>query len=153
MRSSRFHQGLALFLAACTATPDLAHERETLLAADRAFDSTVAITGLEAWVAAFSDSGRQVDRYGDLLVGPAAIRDHMRGLLTDTARALRWSPDHAEVSADGTLGYTWGRWTMTIRDTLGSRQVGQGRYLTVWRKQANGEWKAEADVGTETRKK
>jgi ketosteroid isomerase-like protein len=150
MRSSRFHLGLALLIAACAAAPDLAREREALLVADRTFDSTVAVGGLEAWVAAFSDSGRQVDRYGDFVVGPAAIRDHMRGLLTDTTRALRWSPDHAEVSADGTLGYTWGRWTMTVRNTLGSRQVSQGRYLTAWRKQANGQWKAEADVGTET---
>ena len=77
---------LLLLLAACGATPDPDRERAALLAADRAFDSTVAAVGLEGWVGFFSDSGRQVDNYGDFVVGQAAIRDHMRGLLTDSTR-------------------------------------------------------------------
>ena len=143
---------LLLLLAACGAAPDLGREREALLAADRAFDSTVAATGLEGWVGFFADSGRQVDAYGDFLVGRAAIRDHMRGLLTDSTRSLRWTPDHAEVSGDGTLGYTWGRWTLSRRGPDSVPELGRGRYLTVWRKQADGSWLAEADVGTDTEK-
>ena len=127
-----------------------ARERESLLAADRAFDSATAALGLEGWVQALADSGRQVDQRGDFVIGPEAVRDHMRGLLSDSTRSLRWTPDFAEVAGDGTLGYTWGRWTMTARDSNGGRQVGQGRYLTVWRKQPDRSWKVEADVGDGT---
>jgi uncharacterized protein (TIGR02246 family) len=144
--------GVVVFLAACMPKPDLARERTALLDADRVFDSLTAAHGLEAWVATFADSGRQTDRHGDFVTGASAIREHMRRLLTDTTRSLRWAPDHAEVSNDGTLGYTWGRWTMTVHDTTGAREAGVGRYLTVWRKQRDGRWLAEADIGTETEK-
>jgi ketosteroid isomerase-like protein len=137
-------------LLACLGPVDPARARAALLAADRAFDSTVAARGLEGWVSFFGDSGQQIDRHGDFVIGPAAVRDHMRGLLTDSTRSLRWTPDHAEASADLTLGYTWGRWMLSVRDSAGSRAVGQGRYLTVWRKQRDGSWKVEADVGTDT---
>jgi len=76
----------------------------------------------------------------------------MRGLLTDSTRSLRWAPDHVEVSGDGTLGYTWGRWTLSQRSPDSVRELGRGRYLTVWRKQTDGRWRAEADVGTDTEK-
>ncbi len=99
-------------------------------------------------MAFFSDSGRQVDNYGDFVVGRAAIGEHMRQLLGDTTRALRWSPDFAQVSHDGSLGYTWGRWIMLRRGAGAGEELGRGRYLTVWRKQADGKWLAEADVGT-----
>jgi ketosteroid isomerase-like protein len=145
--------GSLLVLAACGQAPNLDRERATLLAADRAFDSAVAAAGLDGWVGFFSDSGRQVDNYGDFVIGRAAIRDHMRGLLTDTTRSLRWTPDHAEASADGTLGYTWGRWRLSRRGPDSIKVLGQGRYLTVWRKQPDGRWLAEADVGTSTEKR
>jgi ketosteroid isomerase-like protein len=150
MPTLRWALWLVAGLAACTGGPSRERERADLLEADRKFDSVTAQTGLEGWVASFGDSGRQVDRYGDFVLGRAAIRDHMRGLLSDSSRSLRWAPDLAEVSSDGTLGYTWGRWTLTVRDSLGAHHAGQGRYLTVWRKQRDGGWLAEADIGTET---
>jgi uncharacterized protein (TIGR02246 family) len=152
MHLARYSTVLLLLLAGCGSVPDPSRERQALLAADRAFDSTVAAVGLEGWVGFFADSGRQVDAYGDFLIGRAAIRDHMRGLLTDSTRSLRWAPDHAEVSGDGTLGYTWGRWTLSQRSPDSVRELGRGRYLTVWRKQTDGRWRAEADVGTDTEK-
>lgn len=142
--------GLLLACRPAAPTVDLAAARASLLAVDAAFDSATAADGLEGWVRYAADSGRQTDRHGDFVTGPAAIRGLMRELLTDTTRALRWVPDYADVSTDGTLGYTWGRWTMTLRDTAGARQAGQGRYLTVWRRQGDGSWKYVADIGTDT---
>jgi ketosteroid isomerase-like protein len=122
-----------------------------LLAADRAYDSATAARGVEGWVSFVADSGRQIDGQGNFVTGPAAIRELMRDLLDDTLSSLRWAPDLADVSGDGTLGYTWGRWTLTVRDSSGSHQAGQGRYLTIWRKQADGSWKVEGDIGTDTK--
>lgn len=132
--------------------PTAAEDRNSLLAADRAFDSATAARGVEGWVSFVADSGRQIDGQGNFVTGPAAIRELMRGLLDDSLSALRWSPDLADVSGDGTLGYTWGRWTLTVRDSSGSHQAGQGRYLTIWRRQADGSWEVEGDIGTDTKR-
>lgn len=144
---------LATLALACqpAARPvDLTAARASLLAVDAAYDSSTAASGTAGWVAYYTDSSRMIDGSGNFLVGPAAIGAYMEPLLGDTTRSLRWAPDHAEVSGDGTLGYTWGRWTMSTRDSAGTRQEGQGRYITVWRRQADGRWRVEADLGTDT---
>jgi len=143
---------LAAALMACGQAPDLGRERAALLAADRAFDSLVAARGLDAWVETFADSGRQVDGRGEFVVGHAAIREEMRGLLGDSTRTLRWSPDYSEVAQDGSLGYTMGRWTLARRGPGTPEELSRGRYLTVWRKQPDGRWKAVADIGNESRR-
>lgn len=151
MNRAILSMSLVLSAAACMGRQDPQQEKVALLAADRAFDSTVAASGLEGWVSFFNDSGRQVNGRGEFVVGKDAIREHMRGTLSDPTTSLRWSPDYAEVSVDGTLGYTFGNWTITGRDSIGTRELGRGRYLTIWRKALDGTWKAEADMGNETR--
>jgi ketosteroid isomerase-like protein len=54
---------------------------------------------------------------------------------------LTWSPSKVEVSDDGTLGYTWGRYDFTSKDKDGKVATSTGVYLTIWRRQADGAWK------------
>jgi len=131
---------------ACTSPP---HDSvtESLLAVDRAFDSVVADRGVEGWVSFFADSGIQMPEGSGIVIGHDAIRRHMSGFFSDTKQKLRWVPDKAEASSDGTLGYTMGHWTLTVRDSTGQHAAYRGKYLTVWRRQADGSWKAETDVG------
>lgn len=59
---------------------------------------------------------------------------------------LSWGPEWAEVSADGSFGYTTGPWTYTPKgsDTIQA----QGQFVTVWH-YVNGDWKFLADIGIE----
>jgi len=137
-------------LAACAPRPtDPIATQAALMTADRAFDSATAASRVDAWVGFFADSGRQIDRHGDFVIGHDAIRAHMAGFLGDTTYQLRWKPDHARVSDDGTLGYTMGRSETWKRQGDSSVVVGRSRYLTVWRKQPDGSWKVDADIGTD----
>jgi ketosteroid isomerase-like protein len=54
---------------------------------------------------------------------------------------LTWSPLKVEVSDDGTLGYTWGRYGFTSKGKDGKVDSSEGIYLTIWRRQADGSWK------------
>ena len=61
---------------------------------------------------------------------------------------LSWTPDNAEVSSDGTLGYSDGHWLFEgAPDKKGARLHLTGHYETVWRKTGHG-WKFIADMGT-----
>lgn len=62
---------------------------------------------------------------------------------------LIWEPQKAEVSASGEMGWTWGRSVFAYTDTNGLIKKEYGKYLTVWEKQADGTWKAVADIGNE----
>ena len=59
---------------------------------------------------------------------------------------LTWEPAYAEISADGTLGYTTGPWTYEGGE--GAEQVRiHGHYVSVWRIQPDGAWKVILDIG------
>lgn len=60
---------------------------------------------------------------------------------------LVWAPSKVDVSADGTLGYTWGRYDYTSKDKDGKAQTSTGIYLTLWKRQADGTWKFVYDGG------
>jgi ketosteroid isomerase-like protein len=62
---------------------------------------------------------------------------------------LVWSPSKVDVSADGTLGYTWGRYDYSERGNEGKVSTSTGLYLTIWKRQAGGAWKVVYDGGPE----
>lgn len=62
-----------------------------------------------------------------------------------TAR-LKWSPDWADVSSDGGFGYTTGGWSFYPKGKKGEA-AGFGEYLTIWKKQTDGIYRAILDIG------
>lgn len=60
---------------------------------------------------------------------------------------LEWGPEMAEVSADGTMGWTTGPSLFT--DKTGKRPPHHGYYFSVWKKQPDGQFKVVIDIGTD----
>jgi len=58
---------------------------------------------------------------------------------------LEWAPLEAFAAKGGDMGVTRGRWTATSK-TDPAKAV-SGTYVTVWRKNAKGEWKGLIDIG------
>jgi ketosteroid isomerase-like protein len=54
------------------------------------------------------------------------------------------------VARSGDLGYTWGFYESRWRSEDGREQVTRGKYTSVWRRQADGAWKAVLDMGNPT---
>ncbi|HJU67525.1 MAG TPA: DUF4440 domain-containing protein [Gemmatimonadaceae bacterium] len=145
-------------LAACTAsssggtpyedTMSTAELRESVMQADRDFNSDFAKRRVEGWVSWFDTAGVQIAREGATPRGHDAIRAHMTKAFPDTARVLDWRPEMAEVSGDGTMAYTIGTWDSFVRGKDSASSAGSGHYLTVWRRQADKSWKVIADIGT-----
>ncbi|MFL5398871.1 MAG: YybH family protein [Myxococcales bacterium] len=124
----------------------MAKERKALMDADAQFARDTAARGVEGWVSWFTDDGTMYPPARDAIEGRAAIREQMGDLYDPRSGQgglrLDWQPIRAEVSESGELGWTTG--TSKVVTTAGMRQ---GRYITVWRKQADGSWKVWADLG------
>jgi uncharacterized protein (TIGR02246 family) len=127
-----------------TAQPDL---REQLMQADRDFDTATARNGADGWASYFAEDGKMYGADGNLLTGRPAIRELMAPLFGNPKNSLRWEPTFAAVSRSGDLGYTTGKSKRRSLDTDGQMTERDGRYLTIWRKQQDGSWKVEIDVG------
>ena len=76
------------------------------------------------------------------------------GMDVDSAKinnsCLRWTPIKANVSEDGDLGWTAGKWYYMIRTVSGVDTIKSGSYVTFWEKQNDGSWKYIVNHGNLT---
>jgi ketosteroid isomerase-like protein len=77
--------------------------------------------------------------------GKEILRQRFSGK-SDTNFILRWEPLYEKISISGDLGYTYGIHTTTDKT---SGEVSSGTYITIWEKQADGNWKFVLDTGTQ----
>jgi uncharacterized protein (TIGR02246 family) len=84
-----------------------------------------------------------------LVTGLDSIRKETAGFAADPNLKLEFAADRVGVAASGELAYSRGHYTMTSTDPQTRKPVeGSGSYLTVYRKQADGSWKAVEDFVT-----
>jgi hypothetical protein len=58
---------------------------------------------------------------------------------------LVWYPEAMGIAASGDLAWSFGPWTYAVKK--GEPVLVHGHFLSVWRRQADGRWKVEADIG------
>lgn len=78
--------------------------------------------------------------------GIKSISNHLKEL-NDHSFVLSWSPMHEYQSASADLGYTYGIYL--AKDKCKGDTLEQGTYVTIWKKDNNGNWKAVLDTGNE----
>ena len=67
-------------------------------------------------------------------------------LRPESPALLAWNPAWADVSSDGKLGYTTGGWEFRPKGKTDT-PTGFGEYVTIWQKQADGQYRAILDIG------
>jgi uncharacterized protein (TIGR02246 family) len=81
--------------------------------------------------------------------GLAAIRVEIQQMLADPALSLSFQTKRVDVSRSGDLAYTEGSYQMTMTDPATHQPMkDHGSYVTVYRKQSDGAWKAISDIAT-----
>ena len=63
---------------------------------------------------------------------------------------LSWQVLKADAAQSGELGYTFGQWMLTNKDESGKKTAKYGVYMTVWKRQRNGQWRFVLDGGNNT---
>ena len=97
-------------------------------------------------LAFYTDDVVMVPGAGDALHGKDAVRAVLKPMLADPALSLTFHSDLVDVAKSGDVGYSEGPYQMTITDPATHKVVqDHGNYLTTFRKQADGSWKATED--------
>ncbi|MDQ2924616.1 MAG: nuclear transport factor 2 family protein [Acidobacteriota bacterium] len=60
---------------------------------------------------------------------------------------LTWTPQGAQMGPSGDTGFTWGHYESHSLDKNGKAVTVSGRYITFWKKVADGSWKVALDAG------
>jgi ketosteroid isomerase-like protein len=66
----------------------------------------------------------------------------------EKGRRLIWGPSFATISNSGEMGVTTGPWHLEKSNT-DNEVLGYGEFATIWKRQANKEWKVALDIGIE----
>ena len=95
----------------------------------------------------YTDDGNVMVPNSPMMTGKDAIGKAMKDALTDPNWSLALQPVQVEVSRGGDLGYTRGTYVLTATDPASKKAVTEkGRFVTVFRKEADGSWKAVQDI-------
>lgn len=147
---------LAVILAGCkqAAPPPAPDTHDADVKAIRDLDAAtmqaIAAKDLDKIVAFYADDASGL--YADLPVlnGVAAIKALWKPLLADKNFSVTWASDKVEIAKSGDLGYSQGSLTQTMTDPKTKKVLTvKGKYVTVYEKQADGRWKAIADIWNE----
>ena len=114
--------------------------------ADSAFALAADLEGTGEAFAAYVAPQGGVFAGSELVSGMAAVR----ALYDEQQRAggtLNWRPVFADAAVSGDLGMTVGEYVFTGRGVNGSVVQRFGKYLTIWQRQPNGEWRFVIDGG------
>jgi ketosteroid isomerase-like protein len=110
-------------------------------AADQAFSAAAVAHDARAFAAFLATDAVFVGRHG-VSAGAAAVGNDWAPLLAPGGPTLAWAPDTSLSAGSGDLVVTRGAWTWTPAD---GGPAGAGRYLTVWRREADGRFRVVLD--------
>jgi len=110
------------------------------------FAKDVAARGGAAFAAWFAEDGVELSNGQAPVIGKVAILKDSNWSAKDYQ--LTWTPTDAVMSPSGDMGYTWGHYEGHSKDANGNPVTTSGRYMTIWRKQADGNWKVVLDAGS-----
>ncbi len=115
--------------------------KDEVAKAEKDFEAMAAEKGIAEAFWFYADSNAVIKRGNDsLIIGKQGIRNYYAAQYFKTA-SVKWSPDFIDVSGDGTLGYTYGKYTWQSKDSTGKITESKGIFHTVWKKQSDGSWK------------
>jgi ketosteroid isomerase-like protein len=144
---------LLLSLAACTQAPPAAPpdtraaDQKTIMDGETAWSADMNSKDIEKIVSHYADDAILMDPDMPATKGKDAIRAGLKSFLADKNFALSFVPTAVEASKSGDLAYSYGTYTLTMTNPKTKKPVtGHGKYATVYRKQADGSWKAILDI-------
>jgi len=75
-----------------------------------------------------------------------AIRNGWKKMLASPGSAISWQATRVEVGRSGEMAWVSGTYELTMNDVSGKPINDRGKYLEVWEKQSDGNWKCAADM-------
>jgi ketosteroid isomerase-like protein len=115
------------------------------MAADRAFSDSGARDLSHAFASFAAPDGAMLGSGAEMVWGPDEIASVFKEWPAN--RRLVWHPVQAGVASSGDLAFTVGEAETLALDQPGTPAIAKSKYLTIWRKQADGTWKYVVDGG------
>ena len=141
---------LTLSIAGCASSsaPDTRDaDIAALKDAEAAWAKDAGTKQVDKFVAHYAEDASVLLPNVPLVTGKGPISEALKPMMGDPNFSLTFGPTKVDVAKSGDLGYTQGTYSMVISDPKTKAPVTEkGKYLTVYRKQADGTWKGVEDT-------
>jgi len=115
--------------------------KQEVVATEKAFEKMTHDKGITEGFYYFADSAAVINRANDSLIyGKENIR-HFYAIKNYKNATVDWTPDFIQVSDDGSMAYTYGKYIWKLKQTNGLIKEFKGIFHTVWKRQSDGSWK------------
>jgi ketosteroid isomerase-like protein len=113
---------------------------------DAQWSKAAAAKDLERTVAYYSEEAIVLPPNATSAATKETIRNVWKDLLAAPGLVIMWKPTKVKLSNSGDLAWVSGTYELTMNDPSGKPADDRGKYLEVWEKQPDGDWKCAADM-------
>jgi len=144
----RIATSLLVLLASAGAILEQANQKDVdaVIAADEAWLKVYATGDVAKSVAFCDEQASMLAPNAPIATGKTALTNAISADVSRPDFKIEWHPDRAGVARSGDLGYTVGTTQSSFKDASGKTIQDKGKYLTIWKKQADGSWKVLFDA-------
>jgi uncharacterized protein (TIGR02246 family) len=105
-----------------------------------------AAKDVEQTIAYYSDDAIVLPPNATSAATKEAIRNVWKDMFASPSLVISWQPTRVRVGKSGEMAWVRGRYELTKNDASGKPIDDRGKYLEVWEKQTDGNWKCAADM-------
>lgn len=119
---------------------------ESLRTADTALQQAIAAKDLDRTVSFYAPDASLLPVAEPLVTGTDAIRKEWAHIFSIPGFKNTSALTKSEVASGGDFGYTQGTYETQLETKDGKIATERGKFVSVWKKQADGSWKIVADI-------
>lgn len=149
----RFVSFVALTALALTAAcapsepPDTrAQDEAAIRALETAWSAALQAKDVDKFVANYAPDAITLPANEPMASTPADIRKEIAGMMALPGLSMSFHPTAVTVAKSGDIAYTYGVYDLSMTGPDGKPVTDKGKYVTVYKKQADGSWKAAVDT-------
>jgi uncharacterized protein (TIGR02246 family) len=123
-----------------------AGDEEAIRKGDAEWSHAAEAKDLEKTVSFYAEDGSVLPFGAPIATGKEQVRQVWSHLMSLPGFSLTFAPTKVQVAKAGDLAYDVGTFALKLNDAQGNATTTPGKYVVVWKKQADGKWKAVADI-------
>ena len=101
---------------------------------------------VEQTMASYSDDAIVLPPNAKSAATKETIRNVWREMFASPGFIITWKPTRVQLAKSGDMGWVSGTYELTMNDASSKPINDRGKYLEVWEKQSDGNWKCRADM-------
>ena len=113
---------------------------------DAQWSEAAAAKDLERTLAYYSEDATVLPPNATRAETKETIRKVWKDILTTSGLVITWKPAKVRLGKSGEMAWVSGTYELTMNDASGKPANDRGKYLEVWEKQPDGNWKCAADM-------